>query len=426
MPLFWFMSFVHGIKRIRDKTFCFDIWLGPNLCTRKVTWDSYFRIATFVTWEMSNDRFTIPEPILPIANKRQLTILELLKKKKQIKVLLWAQTANKQRCSYELKKINKQGCSYKLKRISISVVSIWGSCLKLLWVACASCLLRFYLYLFLWGFCLGVTLVSISISTSSIVLACSIPLEYLHMFVDVSTCSIPSRYVHEFCLFWPTRESWVNDPLGMIKGNSLGSMIFSKLWWPSGEPSCWGKTTCWEIWWWFWPTGSPWKCVIHWGRFSFFLHGLLGNLYWFYPQGSFINFMSIIIFTTYEGVAIVPWTHGGFPSWYCTLLGIFLKIWTLEEFLLVTYGSLKDALDAFNLLWILVWSLCLSPNWGYFVHFVMFLNFFSCTSYLLGIYWRFWGLFCHFWVYSWIFLCSPSLFGLHGDIWNFFFLLNYT
>ena len=107
MPLFWFMSFVHGIKRIRDKTFCFDIWLGPNLCTRKVTWDSYFRIATFVTWEMSNDRFTIPKPILPIANKRQLTILELLKKKKQIKVLLWAQTANKQRCSYELKK-NKQ------------------------------------------------------------------------------------------------------------------------------------------------------------------------------------------------------------------------------------------------------------------------------------------------------------------------------
>jgi len=30
--------------------------------------------------------------------------------------------------------------------------------------------------------------------------------------------------------------------------------------------------------------------------------------------------------------------------------------------LLVTYGSLKDALDAFNLLWMLLWSLCLLPN----------------------------------------------------------------
>ena len=34
MPFFWFMSFANGIKRIRDKTFCFDIWLGPNPRTR--------------------------------------------------------------------------------------------------------------------------------------------------------------------------------------------------------------------------------------------------------------------------------------------------------------------------------------------------------------------------------------------------------
>jgi len=132
--------------------------------------------------------------------------------------------------------------------------------------------------------------------------------------------------------------------------------------------------------------GSPWKCVIHWGRFSFFLHGLLGNLCWLYPQGSFINSMRIIFFTTYEGVAIVPWTHGGFPSWYCTLLGICLKIWTLEEALLVTCGSLKDALDAFNLLWMLLWSLRLLPNWGYFVHFVMFLNFFLALPTFSRIY----------------------------------------
>ena len=30
MPLFWFVRFANEIKRIRDKTFCFDIRLGPN------------------------------------------------------------------------------------------------------------------------------------------------------------------------------------------------------------------------------------------------------------------------------------------------------------------------------------------------------------------------------------------------------------
>ena len=30
MPFFWFMNFANKIKRIRDKTFCFDVWLGPN------------------------------------------------------------------------------------------------------------------------------------------------------------------------------------------------------------------------------------------------------------------------------------------------------------------------------------------------------------------------------------------------------------
>ena len=51
-----------------------------------------------------------------------------------------------------------------------------GSGLKLLWVACASYLLHLYLYLFWWGSCLKVTL----ISTSSTVPACSIPLGYVH------------------------------------------------------------------------------------------------------------------------------------------------------------------------------------------------------------------------------------------------------
>ena len=34
MPLFWFISFVNGIKRIREKKFCFDVRLRPNPRTR--------------------------------------------------------------------------------------------------------------------------------------------------------------------------------------------------------------------------------------------------------------------------------------------------------------------------------------------------------------------------------------------------------
>ena len=43
----------------------------------------------------------------------------------------------------------------------------------------------------------------------------------------------------------------------------------------------------------------------------------------------------------------------------------------------MAYGPLKDALDAFNLLWTLVRSLCLLPDWGYFGHFNVFLDFSS-------------------------------------------------
>ena len=111
------------------------------------------------------------------------------------------------------------------------------------------------------------------------------------------------------------------------------------------------------------------------GQDFLFLYGSLGNLCWLYPWGGFINSTGIIFFITYEGVAIIPWTHGGLLSWYCTLLVICLKIWTHKGVLLVTYGSLRDTLDAFNMLWMLVWSLCLLPNWGYFGLFNIFLDF---------------------------------------------------
>ena len=37
---------------------------------RRVMWDTYVQIPTFVAQKMSNDRFTIPEPVLPISSKR--------------------------------------------------------------------------------------------------------------------------------------------------------------------------------------------------------------------------------------------------------------------------------------------------------------------------------------------------------------------
>ena len=119
-----------------------------NVQLWRVTWDSYVWISTFVAQEMSNERFTILEPVLPIASKRRVIhYLESLKRKK--KVLLQAQT-------------NKQGCSYKLKSIYIYGVhlellpqtSLGGTCLPSLslptlvrhlpWVD-----LGLYLYLYL-------------------------------------------------------------------------------------------------------------------------------------------------------------------------------------------------------------------------------------------------------------------------------------
>ena len=142
MLLFWFMSFTNEIKRIRDKTFCFDVWLGPNPRTQlmannthtwggvqlcRVVWDSYVRSPTFVTWETSNDRFTILEPVLSIVSKRWVTHYpRVTKNEKQT----WPTFATINQ--------NKQGAFTSLKGyIYIYMVSIWGFCLKLLQVACA-------------------------------------------------------------------------------------------------------------------------------------------------------------------------------------------------------------------------------------------------------------------------------------------------
>ena len=51
---------------------------------RRVMWDTYVQIPTFVAQKTRNDRFTIPEPILPITRKMQVThYLRVTKKEKQ-------------------------------------------------------------------------------------------------------------------------------------------------------------------------------------------------------------------------------------------------------------------------------------------------------------------------------------------------------
>ena len=125
MPLFWFVSFVNGIKRIRDKTFCFDVQFKPKfvcpkscvgfvcpksqLCTTlescvvqlwRVAWDLNVRSPNFVARETSNDRFIILAPVLPLARKWRVTHYPRVTKKKKEnkkKVLLRANPTNNKR-----------------------------------------------------------------------------------------------------------------------------------------------------------------------------------------------------------------------------------------------------------------------------------------------------------------------------------------
>ena len=46
-------------------------WGGVQLW--KATWNSYVQSPTFVAREMSNDKFIIPKPVLPLASKWWVT-----------------------------------------------------------------------------------------------------------------------------------------------------------------------------------------------------------------------------------------------------------------------------------------------------------------------------------------------------------------
>ena len=98
-------------------------WGGVQL--HIVAWDLYNRNPTSVTRATSNDRFTIQEPILPIASKRWVTHYPRVTKKEKE---TWPTAST----------INPKNKALLRAKGYISVVSIWGFWLKLLWVALAS------------------------------------------------------------------------------------------------------------------------------------------------------------------------------------------------------------------------------------------------------------------------------------------------
>ena len=184
MPLFWFMNFANVINIIKDKTFCFDVQLRPNPRTWHTTRIHMARCNSAKLREIC--MFKFPPLLLEKraiagllsqnlfcqlqARGKWLTILESLKKKK--KKTNMANDRNYQP--------NKQGALISLKWYMF-VVSICSSCINFSrWLA--PLVFHLYLYLLWRGSCLRVTLVSISISTSFIVTAYSIPLGYMHKF----------------------------------------------------------------------------------------------------------------------------------------------------------------------------------------------------------------------------------------------------
>ena len=75
-------------------------WGGVQL--RRAAWDSYVQSPTFVARETSNDRYTIPKPVLPLASKWWVTHYPRVTKKKK---------ENKQMCSYEQTQQTTKGYS---------------------------------------------------------------------------------------------------------------------------------------------------------------------------------------------------------------------------------------------------------------------------------------------------------------------------
>ena len=142
IPLFWFVSFTNRIKRIRDKIFCFDIWLGLNPRTRHTSCihgmgcnSKELRVIRMskVPHLLLKKQVTIGSLSQNLffhlqANGEWLIILESLKKKKE----------NKERCSYKLTQQTTKG--YSLCGVHLGLLSQTSSSVLFLLSSSLLCL----------------------------------------------------------------------------------------------------------------------------------------------------------------------------------------------------------------------------------------------------------------------------------------------
>ena len=104
------------------------------------------------------------------------------------------------------------------------------------------------------------------------------------------------------------------------------------------------------------------------------------------PTKGYYQLHGKVFFTTHKGVAFVPWTCEEVLPWYCTLLGIWLIIWTHKGVSLATSYPLRDVFDAFNPLGCFEGLCVFYPTEGISVIF-MYSWIFFCISYLWGTHW---------------------------------------
>ena len=103
MPIFLIHELANEIKRIKDKTFCFNEWLGPNLCTRHT---SRIHRVRCNSEELRGIRMSEFPPLLlekraMIGSLSQNLFFQLQTKGKWLTILESLKKKNKG-CSYEL------------------------------------------------------------------------------------------------------------------------------------------------------------------------------------------------------------------------------------------------------------------------------------------------------------------------------------
>ena len=157
--------------------------------------------------------------------------------------------------------------------------------------------------------------------------------------------------------------------------------------------------TCWEVYWWLWPARKSLVMCDLLGKILLFLHGLLGNLCWFYSWGGPVCFMGKFLHNLRGGCLHASNLWGSH-----SMILYFTRV--LVDDLNSRGSSLGDFWSIEGCFWCLQSigdALCLLPNWGCFCNFGCILEF----SFALPTSWE------------------PTV-----DIWKLFFyflfLLNYT